>query len=178
MTGAREHLDVISSEDQKARRGHQRGSCASSARRLQLVPVDVQLLIAEVIALVDPDARRNGIALRSEVPDGLPELRADPALLRQARLNLALNASQPWRWRQIDDGAKVEKIAVWRSPWRYRGLDIGGQDRSDFRPVHTRSRRQRYRAVDRHRIVQLHGGESRCSRPRAGHHVPDAPAVG
>jgi signal transduction histidine kinase len=38
--------------------------------------------------------RRNGVVCRAEVPNGLPELRADPALLRQALLNLALNGCQ------------------------------------------------------------------------------------
>jgi signal transduction histidine kinase len=61
---------------------------------LQLQPVNAESLINEVIALVEPDVRRNGVVCRAEVPNGLPELRADPALLRQALLNLALNGCQ------------------------------------------------------------------------------------
>jgi signal transduction histidine kinase len=59
-----------------------------------LQPVSVETLINEVIALVEPDARRSGIVCRSDVAAGAIELRADPALLRQALLNLALNGCQ------------------------------------------------------------------------------------
>jgi signal transduction histidine kinase len=94
VTGAREHLDVIGSEIKRLDEVITGFVRFIRPEELQLGPVDVQLLIAEVIALVDPDARRNGITCRAIVTDGLPELRADPALLRQALLNLALNACQ------------------------------------------------------------------------------------
>ena len=94
MNGAREHLDVIASEIKRLDEVITGFVRFIRPEELQLHPVNVQLLIAEVIALVEPDARRSGIACRADAPDGLPELRADPALLRQALLNLALNACQ------------------------------------------------------------------------------------
>ena len=78
VTGAREHLDVIGSEIKRLDEVITGFVRFIRPEELQLVPVDVQLLIAEVIALVEPDARRNGITCRAEAPDGLPELRADP----------------------------------------------------------------------------------------------------
>ncbi len=114
--GAREHLDVIGSEIKRLDEVITGFVRFIRPEELQLVPVNVQLLIAEVIALVEPDARRNGITCRADVPDGLPELRADPALLRQALLNLALNALPGHgRRRQVDDGRDAwRRIAGWR----------------------------------------------------------------
>ena len=111
----------------------------------------MQLLIAEVIALVEPDARRNGITCRADVPDGLPELRADPALLRQALLNLALNGCQAMAdGGKLTMGAQVEKDRRLALTVEDTGAGhLGGYARSDFRPVlHDQARRQRHRAVD------------------------------
>ncbi len=63
-------------------------------QELQLQMVDVQALMGEVQALVEPDARRSGVMCRVKTSSTLPEVRADPSLLRQALLNLALNACQ------------------------------------------------------------------------------------
>ena len=82
---------------------------------LQLLPVDVTALIDEVIALVEPDARRNGIDVPRGCAGGLPELRADPALLRQALLNLALNGCQAMpNGGKLTMGARGRRIAVSR----------------------------------------------------------------
>jgi len=43
---------------------------------------------------VSPEAERSRVAVRQECPRDLPEIKADPAMLRQALLNLALNAIQ------------------------------------------------------------------------------------
>ncbi|HET9468506.1 MAG TPA: histidine kinase dimerization/phospho-acceptor domain-containing protein, partial [Vicinamibacterales bacterium] len=94
VSGAREHLDVIASEIKRLDEVITGFVRFIRPEELQLNPVDVKALIAEVIALVEPDAKRSGITCRAEVADRIPELRADPALLRQALLNLALNACQ------------------------------------------------------------------------------------
>lgn len=49
-------------------------------------------LVEDVVERVLPQARRNGIFLRTECSDGLRPLRADPLLLERALLNLAVNA--------------------------------------------------------------------------------------
>ena len=79
---------------------------------LQLQPVNAESLVNEVIALVEPDVRRNGVVCRANVPGGLPALRADPALLRQALLNLALNGCQAMpNGGKLTMSAKRTKIA-------------------------------------------------------------------
>ena len=93
IDGAREHLDVISSEIQRLDEVIQGFVRFIRPQELQLQPVDVQALMEEVVALVDPDVRRHGVTCRV-IGSGPLELRADAALLRQALLNLALNGCQ------------------------------------------------------------------------------------
>jgi signal transduction histidine kinase len=94
LEGAREHIDVISSEIRRLDEVITGFVRFIHPEKLQMEPVNVNALINEVIALVEPDVRRNGVVCRAEISSGLPELRADPALLRQALLNLALNGCQ------------------------------------------------------------------------------------
>ena len=96
VAGAREHLDVIAAEIERLDevvQGFVRFICP---QKLQLQPVDVRALIDDVVALVEPDARRQGVVCKVIDPGRLPlpELRADAAQLRQALLNLALNGCQ------------------------------------------------------------------------------------
>jgi signal transduction histidine kinase len=92
--GAREHIDVIASEIRRLDEVITGFVRFIRPEEVELQPVNAESLINEVIALVEPDVRRNGVICRASVPAGLPELRADPALLRQALLNLALNGCQ------------------------------------------------------------------------------------
>jgi C4-dicarboxylate-specific signal transduction histidine kinase len=48
--------------------------------------------IAEVIALVEPDARHKEIVLRTAIEDGLPAILADRVRIQQVLLNLLVNA--------------------------------------------------------------------------------------
>ena len=93
VDGAREHIDVIASEIKRLDEVITGFVRFIRPEELQLQPVNVQALVNEVIALVEPDeAQRYRLPRRRG--DRLPELRADPALLRQALLNLALNGCQ------------------------------------------------------------------------------------
>src|SRR5206468_7595551 len=58
-----------------------------------LQPVHLRTLFDEVVPIVRPEAERAGVEL-VVVCDGAPDLNGDPAMLRQAFLNLALNACQ------------------------------------------------------------------------------------
>ncbi len=59
---------------------------------LRLQPVHLASLMSDVATTVAPEAERRGITVRSDCPDSLPEINADPGMLRQALLNLAINA--------------------------------------------------------------------------------------
>ena len=124
--------------------------------------MNVQLLIAEVIALVEPDAKRNGITCRADVPDGLPELRADPALLRQALLNLALNASQAMTdGGRLTMGARVEKDRRLALTVEDTGAGISADQLDRIFDLYytTKPEGSGIGLSIVYRIVQLHGGE-------------------
>ena len=60
--------------------------------RLHPRPCSVPELVREVAALVDHKARDQGIALAVESEEGLPQVLADPELLKTCFLNLMINA--------------------------------------------------------------------------------------
>jgi signal transduction histidine kinase len=61
---------------------------------LKLQPVQLASLVSEVSSITAPEAERRQIGIRSDCPPDLPEINADPGMLQQALLNLALNACQ------------------------------------------------------------------------------------
>src|SRR5688572_24595773 len=162
VSGAREHIDVIASEIKRLDEVITGFVRFIRPEELQLNPVDVKLLIAEVIALVEPDARRSGITCRSEVPDGMPELRADPALLRQALLNLALNGCQA-----MPDGGRLTMAARVQKERRLAltvedtgaGISADKLDRIFDLYYTTKPDGSGIGLSIVYRIVQLHGGE-------------------
>jgi signal transduction histidine kinase len=162
VSGAREHLDVIGSEIKRLDEVITGFVRFIRPEEVQLNPVNVKALIAEVIALVDPDARRSGITCRADVPDGLPELRADPALLRQALLNLALNACQA-----MLDGGKLTMSASVAKDRRLAltvedtgtGISADKLDRIFDLYYTTKPEGSGIGLSIVYRIVQLHGGE-------------------
>ena len=162
MQGAREHLDVIGSEIRRLDEVITGFVRFIRPEELQLHPVDVQSLVAEVIALVEPDARRNGITCRADTPAGLPELRADPALLRQALLNLALNACQAMAdGGRLTMGARVEKDRRLALTVEDTGAGISADklDRIFDLYYTTKPQGSGIGLSIVYRIVQLHGGE-------------------
>jgi signal transduction histidine kinase len=60
---------------------------------LKLQPVALEDLLQEVLGIVQPEAVRAGVALAVDCR-GAPDVNGDPTMLRQAFLNLALNACQ------------------------------------------------------------------------------------
>lgn len=65
-------------------------------RPVELRPIETDLdgLIRDVLTLAEPQAIENKVRLRFEAPDGLPRLRLDRDLMKQALLNLVLNGCQ------------------------------------------------------------------------------------
>ena len=90
---ALEHVDVIANEIHRLDEVVQGFLKFSRPEDLKLQPVDLAALIDEVVPIVRPEADRAGVALVVE-PVHVPDVNGDPAMLRQAFLNLALNACQ------------------------------------------------------------------------------------
>ncbi|ODS55124.1 MAG: hypothetical protein ABS36_10275 [Acidobacteria bacterium SCN 69-37] len=61
---------------------------------LQLQPVDIEQLVADLMPIVTAEAGKHRVDVRIEFPADLPKAYADPGMLQQAFLNLALNACQ------------------------------------------------------------------------------------
>ena len=87
------HVDVIAAEIRRLDEVVQGFLKFTRPEDLTLQPVRLSALFDEVIPIVRPEAARNGVELAVDGADPL-EVNGDPAMLRQAFLNLALNACQ------------------------------------------------------------------------------------
>ena len=85
---------------------------------LKLQPVRLASLISDIQTSVAPEAVRRHITMKVECPDSLPEINADPGMLSQALLNLALNACQA-----MPDGGTL-KLACRATSRRRVEIDI------------------------------------------------------
>jgi signal transduction histidine kinase len=88
------HVTVISAEIRRLDEVVQGFLKFSRPEELQLEPVDLSALVREVSDVVDPQARDAGVAVTVDCPTDLPPISADRPMLRQALLNLVLNACQ------------------------------------------------------------------------------------
>jgi signal transduction histidine kinase len=61
---------------------------------LKLQPIRLQAIVSDIVTTITPEADRLHVTVRHDCPAGLPAINADPGMLRQALLNLALNACQ------------------------------------------------------------------------------------
>lgn len=61
---------------------------------LRLQSVDLASILEAMMPIVKAEARKSAVDVTVDCPPDLPMLRADPAMLQQALLNLALNACQ------------------------------------------------------------------------------------
>jgi signal transduction histidine kinase len=90
---ALEHVDVIANEIRRLDQVVQGFLKFSRPEDLTLQPVQIAALFDEVVPIVKPEADRVGVQLDIECGN-VPDVNGDPAMLRQAFLNLALNACQ------------------------------------------------------------------------------------
>ncbi len=91
---ALEHVGIIGSEIRRLDQVVQGFLKFMRPEDLQPRPVPVQALLSETARIVEPDAAANGVRLQVDCPPGVPDVQGDPGSLRQALLNLALNACQ------------------------------------------------------------------------------------
>ncbi len=66
----------------------------AAGHALRLQPTDLNQLAGELLDFLGPQAERGRIRLRREFARDLPAVEADPSLMRQALLNLLVNAQQ------------------------------------------------------------------------------------
>jgi signal transduction histidine kinase len=92
-TAALQHVEVIAGEIRRLDEVVQGFLKFTRPEDLKLQPVHLQSLFAEVMPIVQPEATRLGVTLNVACA-GAPDVNGDPTMLRQAFLNLALNACQ------------------------------------------------------------------------------------
>jgi signal transduction histidine kinase len=88
------HVDIISKEISRLDTVLNGFLKFARPDELRLQPLQLEAVVSDVVTTVTPEAERMRVVVRSECPRGLPEVNADAAMLRQALLNLALNACQ------------------------------------------------------------------------------------
>src|SRR5438046_1325594 len=89
-----EHVDVIANEIRRLDAVVQGFLKFSRPEDLKLQPVALKSLLDEVLPVVHPEADRRSVTVAIEC-DRVPDANGDPGMLRQAFMNLALNAVQP-----------------------------------------------------------------------------------
>jgi signal transduction histidine kinase len=90
---AMHHVEVIGTEIHRLDEVVQGFLKFNRPEDLTLQPVVLKTLLNEVVSIVRPEAERLGVDLVVEQGNA-PDVNADPVMLRQAFLNLALNACQ------------------------------------------------------------------------------------
>jgi signal transduction histidine kinase len=88
-----QHVEVIANEIRRLDEVVQGFLKFTRPEDLKLQPLSLTALFEEVIPIVRPEADRSGVQLNLLCAD-VPDVNGDPAMLRQAFLNLALNACQ------------------------------------------------------------------------------------
>jgi signal transduction histidine kinase len=90
---AMEHVDVIAHEIRRLDEVVQGFLKFTRPEDLKLQPLALKALLDEIVPIVRPEADRTNVQLIVSC-DGAPDVNGDPTMLRQAFLNLALNACQ------------------------------------------------------------------------------------
>ena len=94
VSAALDHVSIIANEIKRLDQVLQGFLKFTRPEDLRLQPVHVPSLLQEVADVIEAEARKTGVRLVVECPPDVPEVNGDPGMLRQALLNLALNACQ------------------------------------------------------------------------------------
>jgi signal transduction histidine kinase len=94
QTAALAHVDVIEGEVRRLDEVVQGFLKFTRPDDLRLQPVRVGALMQEILPVVRPEAERRGVTIEVACADTTSAVNADESMLRQALLNLAINACQ------------------------------------------------------------------------------------
>ena len=92
--GALQHVGVIESEIRRLDEVVQGFLKFVRPEDLRLQPVPLRAILDQVLPVVESEAAANGVRVEVSVPEQLPAVNGDSAMLRQVFLNLCLNACQ------------------------------------------------------------------------------------
>ena len=88
------HVSIISSEIRRLDEVVNGFLKFARPDELKLQPVQLATLVSDVVTTAMPEADARGVVIKSECASTLPEINADPGMLGQALLNLAINSCQ------------------------------------------------------------------------------------
>ncbi len=91
---ALEHVAIIANEIKRLDEVVQGFLKFTRPEDLRLQAINVKALVEEVVRIVGPEAAAANVQVQIDCPDSVPDLSGDPGMLRQALLNLAINACQ------------------------------------------------------------------------------------
>jgi signal transduction histidine kinase len=94
VQGALEHVSIIESEIRRLDEVVQGFLKFTRPEDLRLQPVKVHALMDEILPIIETEANKNNVKVTVDVPPSVPAVNGDSAMLRQAFLNLAINACQ------------------------------------------------------------------------------------
>ena len=156
------HVDIISNEIQRLDQVLNGFLRFARPDELKLQPIRLSNIISDVVTTVTPQAEQMRITVKSECPQVSPQINADPAMLRQALLNLALNGCQA-----MPDGGTL-KIACRHTSRRRVEVDVEdtgvGIEPENLQKIFdlyftTKEKGSGIGLSMVYRIVQLHDGE-------------------
>ena len=168
---AAQHLSVIAEEIHRLDEVVQGFLRFIRPEELRLQPISPSDLLEDLVRMVEPEARKTDVSVGIDCPATLPEISVDPAMLKQALLNLALNACQA-----MPDGGTLRFRC--RSAARHVTVEV--EDTGvGIAPDHLEKIFDLYFTTKEHgsgiglslvyRIIELHGGEVEVqSTPGAG----------
>jgi signal transduction histidine kinase len=94
VQGALEHVSIIESEIRRLDEVVQGFLKFTRPEDLRLQPVKVHALMDEILPIIETEATKHNVKVSVDVPPSVPAVNGDSAMLRQAFLNLAINACQ------------------------------------------------------------------------------------
>ena len=94
VESALQHVEVIESAVRRLDEVVQGFLKFTRPEDLQLQPVSIPTLFQELLPLIEPEAQAHNVKIELDAPMSLPDAQGDAAMLRQAVLNLAINACQ------------------------------------------------------------------------------------
>ena len=162
VQGMLDHVEVIESEIRRLDEVVQGFLKFTRPEDLRLQPVRASSLFREILPVITSEADANGVKVVVDCSDGTPSINGDAGMLRQAFLNLAINACQAMpsggTLRLTCTAAPRERVAV-----RVEDTGVG------IRPEHLEKIFDLYFTTKDdgtgiglsmvYRIVQLHDGE-------------------
>ena len=156
------HIDILGSEIQRLDQVLNGFLRFARPDELKLQPIHLAHVVSDIVTTVTPEAEARRVNVKYDCPRDLAQINADPAMLRQALLNLALNGIQA-----MPDGGNLRIACHQGARGRIEvdvddtGVGIPPENLQKIFDLYftTKEKGSGIGLSMVYRIVQLHGGE-------------------